>query len=127
MVEIRKEIEMEDLVDVGKYLGCGHHVETSRAEGDTLTRYAFEMCDYFKSACDIFVDETGEVLKSGVSSLAPPEHTTAESVALVNSPGIYAQSAASFLMKLLSETMLPLVGGLHTTIGLLCDQVECRV
>ena len=77
MVKVRREVEMEDFTDIGKYLGCGHHVEATVVGGKTLTRHAFEMGDYFRSACDIFVAEIGEALRSGTTSPAPPRAKTA--------------------------------------------------
>ncbi len=80
--EIRKIIEMDDPAEVGKYLGCGHSTIKRQVGKDVLTKYIFDMSEYFKSSCDIFVSETGIKLKHA-SSPSPPDIAHAELIKLI--------------------------------------------
>jgi hypothetical protein len=101
LIEIRKLIEMEEPSNVSRYLGCGHLIKHEKVSDDVLTHYGFEMVEYFKSACEIFVSETGHALRAGTSTPSPPELPLEEVLKLVGTPGVYEDNALSFLMKLL--------------------------
>ena len=75
-------------------------VETQRG-AFTDTTCLSDMADYFKSACEIFMEELGETLKTGVDTPRPPDIDQATLVKLIETPGVHGASAPSFLMKLL--------------------------
>ena len=68
---LRKEIEMDDLHTLDKYLGCVHHFFETTVNGEKLMTIQFDMADYFKSACEISATETGETLKPASTPFAP--------------------------------------------------------
>ena len=68
---LRKEIEMDDPHTLNKYLGCFHHFLETTVNGEKMMTIQFDMADYFKSACEIFVSENRETLKPA-STRSPP-------------------------------------------------------
>eukprot|EP00972_Heterocapsa_arctica_P054056 7965200-Heterocapsa_arctica.AAC.1 len=58
------------------------------------------MADYFRSACDIFVEQTGENIKP-VSTPFAPEIKAEDLDILLQNPGKYQGKAASYVMKLM--------------------------
>ena len=97
---LRKEIEMDDPHALNKYLGCFHHFLETTANGEKLTTIQFDMADYFRSACEIFIAETGETLKPASTPFAP-EINSEDLDHLLNTPGKFSGKAASFIMKLM--------------------------
>ena len=58
------------------------------------------MADYFQSACEIFVTETGKTMKPASTPFAP-EINSEDLDHLLNTPGKFSAEAASFIMKLM--------------------------
>ena len=67
---------MEDPKDMGKYLGCLHHVSSRKVNGDRITEISFDMREYFRSAVEQFVEIThgfGEAkIPAATAGLAVP-------------------------------------------------------
>ena len=97
---LRKEIEMDDPHTLNKYLGCFHHLLETTVKGEKMMTIQFDMADYFKSACEIFVTETGETLKPAPTPFAP-EVNSEDLDHLLNTPGKFSSKAAGFIMKLM--------------------------
>ena len=97
---LRKEIEMDDPHPLNKYLGCFHHFLETTVNGEKMMTIQFDMADYFKSACEIFVAETGETLKPASTPFAP-EINSEDLDHLLSTPGRFSSKAASFIMKLM--------------------------
>ena len=91
---------MDDPHALNKYLGCFHHFLETTANGEKMMTIQFDMADYFKSAREIFIAETGETLKSASTPFAP-EINSEDLDHLLNTPGKFSSRAASFIMKLM--------------------------
>eukprot|EP00972_Heterocapsa_arctica_P106149 15637101-Heterocapsa_arctica.AAC.1 len=59
----------------------------------------FDMSDYFRSACDIFVEQTDEKFKPASTRFAS-ENMVEDLDLLLQTPGKHKQKAASYVMKL---------------------------
>lgn len=119
--QLRVNIKMEDPKDMGKYLGCLHHVSSRKVNGDRITEVSFDMREYFRSAVEQFVEITGKKLTPAASPHAPrlsPEETEK----LIAQKGEFAQHAASFLMKLMYGTRMALPS-LSVVISRLASQI----
>ena len=68
---LRKTIDMEDPLPLKKYLGCEHIETKTEIGGDLVTDYKFKMNDYFRSAVEIYEDETGEKTSPVASPYVP--------------------------------------------------------
>ena len=71
---------------LNKYLVCFHQFPDATVNGEKMTTSQFDIADYFKSACEMFVAETGETLKPA-STLFAPEINSEELDHLLNTPG----------------------------------------
>ena len=97
---LRKEIEMDDPHTLKKYLGCFHHFLETTVNGEKPVTIQFDMADYFRSAFEIFVTETGETQKPASTPFAP-EINSEDLDNLLNTPDKLSAKAASFIMKLM--------------------------
>ena len=93
---IRTQIDMEDPSSLTKYLGCEHTINKKGPEAQVC----FNMMAYLQAAVNRFVQESGAHLTKAATPYAPdpPAEQLNE---LLNSPGIYANIAASHLMALM--------------------------
>ena len=119
--ELRKTIKMEDPQEMGKYLGCLHHIAKHEAQGELITEIAFDMRQYFRSAVEQFVEVTGVKLHPVASPYAP-RLAANELDRLMAMKGELAEHAASFLMKLMYGTRMAMPS-LSVVISRLASQI----
>ena len=100
IAEIRKNIKMEEPSDLQKYLGCVHHVTQKIVEGETITNVTFDMMNYFQAAIDQYLELATEKLNE-VSTPFAPRLAPEELDALMAERGVFADHAASLVMKLM--------------------------
>jgi len=93
---LRADVEFDEPEVVNKYLGCRHSFEE---KGDVKT-CVFNMISYCQTACNEFADERGHKFKSAPTPYAP-ELPRGQVEELEAQPGVYADSCAHHLMKLL--------------------------
>ena len=73
IAQVRTKIEMDDPIEINRYLGVSHEIKRTKRGKFTDTQYAYNMVDYFKTAFKQFEEETGDKLKLGVMTPSPPE------------------------------------------------------
>ena len=100
IAEIRKNIKMDEPSDLQKYLGCVHHVTQKMVEGETITNVTFDMVNYFQAAIDQYLElATGRL--NEVNTPFAPRLAPEELDSLMAERGIFADHAASLVMKLM--------------------------
>ena len=97
---LREKIKMEEPSDLYKYLGCFHYFAEERLNGARIMTVQFGMAEFFRSACDIFMEETGERLR-GAPTPFVPDIRQEDMDAPMSKPGKYASRAASYIMKIM--------------------------
>jgi hypothetical protein len=100
IVTLRQKIKMEEPSDLYKYLGCFHYFAEEQLNGARIMTVQFSMADFFRSACEIFMEETGERLRGAPTPYAP-DIRQEDLDALMSKPGKYASRAASYIMKIM--------------------------
>ena len=118
---LRKVIQMEDPHDLGKYLGCMHHLSTRTVMGERVTQVQFDMRQYFKSALEQYLSVSGKTV-SPAATPHSPRIDPKEMDKLIEAPGELAPHAASLLMKLMYGTRMAFPA-LAVVISRLASQV----
>ena len=118
---LRKVIQMEEPHDMGKYLGCTHHMSTRTILGELVTHVKFDMRQYFRSALEQYRTLSGKSV-SIVATPHAPRIDPKDMNSLIETPGELAPHAASLLMKLMYGTRMAFPA-LAVVISRLASQV----